>query len=64
MVYLFIFCFLTVSLFVKGEVVNNDIGRIDLESVEQQKKTVQGIIYDEMNEAEVWRHLITRAELR
>ncbi len=49
MVYLFIFCFLTVSLFVKGEVVNNDIGRIDLESVEQQKKTVQGIIYDEMN---------------
>lgn len=49
MVYLFIFCFLTVSLFVKGEVVNNDIGRIDQESVEQQKKTVQGIIYDEMN---------------
>lgn len=49
MVYLFIFCFLTVSLFVKGEVVNNDIGRIELESVEQQKKTVQGIIYDEMN---------------
>lgn len=49
MVYLFIFCFLTVSLFVKGEVINNDIGRIDLESVEQQKKTVQGIIYDEMN---------------